>query len=692
MNVDETGSDKGFGARTTPAPAGRTTMNPELAHSEDQYAAKLAAHDEALAAGRTAPDISGAEVPAEVRPRLERDLAFLHVLQQLRPSQQSGETLSSPGPGSRLEDYELLEEIGRGGMGVVHRARQIDPDRLVAIKQMCGHTGPVEIERFRREAENMRRLRHPNIVEVYAVGFAGGLPFFAMELAEGGSLAKRIHGEAQPAWSAARLVETLARAVAYAHEQGLIHRDLKPANVVLTADGEPKITDFGLAKHLEVEMGLTPSGAVMGTPQYMAPEQAAGKTKEVGPLTDVYALGVILYELATGRPPFDGVSLPELLHQIQTQAPERPRKLIAGVDRGLEAIILKCLEKRPRSRYRSAQHLADDLERWRCGKRPRVRSWPVRLGRAVRQHARAAVGLVLLGLVVAAMATVAYFLDPDYPLRAVYRQLAAGQKVVLVGEQGPPPWFRWVSRDQEAKASQGTDGTFFVHASGLGLLQLLPDPQRERFRFQVEVRHDSAEIWRGAEVVFCQVGIYCLHSKHGNNESPTHCFCGLAFNDGLHRPAGLPAKDVVELFTERRTEPTCQAYRHPYGKLGFIRRGILEAEGHMHGKLGFIRRGNLEVDPADAWRQLTLEVTPEGVQAFWGSEKIQDDWAAKPVGVVTRFRIERDVQLMATGADLIDPMPDIRPTFAPRNGVGLYVYRGGASFRRVVVEPLAEGK
>jgi serine/threonine-protein kinase len=651
-------------------------MNPELAHSEEQYAAKLAAHDEALAAGRTAPDISGAEVPAEVRPRLERDLAFLHVLQQLRPSQQSGETLSSPGPGSRLEDYELLEEIGRGGMGVVHRARQIDPDRLVAVKQMCGYAGPVEIERFRREAENMRRLRHPNIVEVYAVGSASGLPFFAMELAEGGSLAKRIHGEAQPAWSAARLVETLARAIAYAHQQGLIHRDLKPANVVLTADGEPKITDFGLAKHLEVEMGLTPSGAVMGTPQYMAPEQAAGKTKEVGPLTDVYALGVILYELATGRPPFAGVSLPELLQQIQTQAPERPRKLIAGVDRGLEAIILKCLEKRPRSRYRSAQHLADDLERWQCGKRPRVRSWPVRLGRAVRRHARAAVGLVLLGVVAVALATVAYFLDPDYPLRAVYKQLAAGQKVVFVGEQGPPPWFRWVSRDEEAKASQAPDGTFLVHGSRLGLLQLVPDPQRERFRFQVEVRHDAALVRYGDTdpPIFSQVGIYCLHSKHGNAKFPTHCFCGLAFNDwdpqGARR---LPTKHVVELFTERHTEPGGAWYRNAHEALAYIPRVMLGA------------------GPAAPWRQLTLEVRPEGVQAFWGAEKIEDGWLTKPVGLVTRSRIEQHAQMMATGVeDMADATPDIHPTFAPRNSVGLYVFKGAASFRWVVVEPLAD--
>ena len=282
--------------------------------------------------------------------------------------------------------YKVLSELGRGGMGVVYKALQIKAKRVVALKMILsgGHASKGELERFRIEGESVARLHHPNIVQVYDVGDHDGKPYFALEFCEGGNLAGKLAGTPLPACAAAALVEKLARAIAEAHDEGIIHRDLKPANVLLTNHGEPKITDFGLAKHFEPiaeragysspltereanktspvpREELTQTGAVMGTPSYMAPEQATGDAKRVGPTCDVYALGAILYECLTGRPPFKGASLVETLDQVRKQEPVPPMQLNPKVPRDLETICLKCLRKEPENRYRGARELADDL-------------------------------------------------------------------------------------------------------------------------------------------------------------------------------------------------------------------------------------------------------------------------------------------------------------------------------------------
>jgi hypothetical protein len=259
--------------------------------------------------------------------------------------------------------FEILGELGRGGMGVVYRARQTALKRQVALKMILSgvHAGPQELDRFRSEAEAVASLQHPNIVQIYEVDHHAGLPYFALEFVDGGSLAQRLDGRPQPARYAAELVETLARAVHHAHQHGIIHRDLKPANVLLTVEGTPKITDFGLAKHLDNSDGPTRSGAVMGTPSYMAPEQAGDRAKTIGPHTDVYALGAILYELLTGRPPFKADNPFDTVLQVLDHEPEQPRLFNREVNPSLEAICLKCLEKSPKDRYPSALALADDL-------------------------------------------------------------------------------------------------------------------------------------------------------------------------------------------------------------------------------------------------------------------------------------------------------------------------------------------
>jgi WD40 repeat protein len=264
-----------------------------------------------------------------------------------------------------LEGYEILGELGHGGMGTVYKARQRSLKRLVALKVIrCpAAADPRSLARFRTEAEAAARLQHPNLVPIYEVGEQGGVPYLALEYIDGVTLEQRLAGKPQPARQAAALVEVLARAMHHAHERGVVHRDLKPANVLLTSGDTPKITDFGLAKLAEAEVAHTVSGAIVGTPSYMAPEQAAGRG-DTGPAVDVYALGATLYECLTGRPPFRGASLLDTLEQVRSEDPVPPRRLVPKLPRDLETICLKAMARLPGHRYATAGALADDLRRF----------------------------------------------------------------------------------------------------------------------------------------------------------------------------------------------------------------------------------------------------------------------------------------------------------------------------------------
>jgi len=302
-------------------------------------------------------------------------------------------------PAPAVEGYEILHELGRGGMGVVYQARQVALKRIVALKMIldAAHAGTEQRLRFRAEAEAIASLQHPNIVQIYDWGEQDGRPFFALEFIDGGSLDRRLGGTPLPPAEAAALIETLAHAMHAAHQRGIIHRDLKPANVLLAATGAPKITDFGLAKQLDSQLAHTVSGAILGTPSYMAPEQAAGKGDRIGPGTDVYALGAILYETLTGRPPFKGPSAWDTMQQVMADEPVPPSKLQPKLPRDLETICLKCLAKDPAQRYASAADLAEDLRRYQAGEPIQAR--PMALWRrlwkwAERRPARAFIGVL----------------------------------------------------------------------------------------------------------------------------------------------------------------------------------------------------------------------------------------------------------------------------------------------------------
>jgi hypothetical protein len=279
-------------------------------------------------------------------------------------------------------------------MGVVYKARQLRLNRLVALKLVRADAAvtAAHCPRFLVEGEVLARLQHPHVVQIYDIGFHRGQAYFALELVAGGSLAQKLQGKPLPGRAAAELVACLAGAVQAAHAQRVVHRDLKPANVLLTADGVPKLTDFGLAKMADVDLRLTRTGEVFGTPAYMAPEQALGQAAQVGPLTDVYALGAILYESLTGRPPFVAATYQEVVQQVSGHEPVPPGRLQPGIPQDLQTITLTCLQKEPRRRYASARELADDLHRF-LAQEP-IRARPPSALYHLRQFARRHTGLV----------------------------------------------------------------------------------------------------------------------------------------------------------------------------------------------------------------------------------------------------------------------------------------------------------
>jgi tetratricopeptide (TPR) repeat protein len=425
--------------------------------------------------------------------------------EQLASTVAGAASVSRPRDWPTVPGYEVEGELGRGGMGVVYKARHIWLARAVALKMILAgaHAGAVDLARFRTEAEALARLVHPNIVQVYEVGEHQGNPFLSLELCGGGSLDRKLNGTPLPPAEAARLLETLARAVHAVHQRGVIHRDLKPSNVLLTEDGVPKITDFGLAKKLDDAQGQTVSGSVLGTPPYMAPEQAAGRASQIGPLTDVYALGAILYELLTGRPPFKGATPMDTLAEVCDREPVPPGHLQPKVPRDLETICLKALRKDPRQRYAGALELAEDLRRLLDGQPIRARAvpaWERGYKWARRRPAQAALG-VAVGLAVLGGAGTAlcYGLYADQQATARLRQVERGQHVNDLWARG----LQDEAAGQLTAAKESFDGALAEVAAGPGAvtdgLRRQIEERRDLVRRRLQERSDRQEALEGRD-------------------------------------------------------------------------------------------------------------------------------------------------------------------------------------------------
>jgi hypothetical protein len=563
-----------------------------------------------------------------------------------------------------IDGYEILGELGRGGMGVVFKARHTQLDRVVALKMILpGHLpGAAERDRFRTEARTLAGLQHPHIVQIFDVGEHGGQPFLELEYCPGGGLDRVLAGKPLPPQEAARLVQTLARAVQAAHEVKVIHRDLKPANVLLAADNTPRITDFGLAKKLGDDP-RTPSGAILGTPSYMAPEQAKGK-KEVGPAADIHALGAILYECLTGQPPFKAATLHETLLRVVADEPVPPRQLQRQTPRDLETICLKCLQKEPARRYATAQELADDLGRYLAGEPIQARPMGVaeRVVRWVRRRPMVT-ALVVIASAVTLWAVLGYLADPERVRERARRDHARGLPVTLVRDTGPPIGYAWAEGEALTKAFSEQDEPFLVSTRSTALIELWRQPLRA-YRFRAQIRHEE-------NTSAGEVGLY-VEYRRPDSLIPWPCCYVVRFADrgsnatAFRGPDGRAGSKVRVGFHYFRPVPAPQP-----------REGTITFSDDL-----FFVPPPLSPAPGP-WRTIEVGVSADGIEAFWTN----DEGEVKRVARLTRggeldslpYLLKPKVNAPAMGGYAFNP--------SERAAVGLYVRNSAASFRNVVLAP-----
>ena len=569
--------------------------------------------------------------------------------------------------------YELLGELGRGGMGTVYKARQTALDRLVALKVIAADSaaGPESQARFRVEAKAVARLRHPHVVQIYDFGEENGQPYFTMEIMDGGSLKDRLAEKQQPERETAEMVRAMALGTHAAHQQHIVHRDLKPGNVLLDRDGTPKISDFSLAKLLDAEHSQTLTDVIMGTPAYMAPEQVCGMSA-VGPLADVYSLGVILYEMLTGRQPFRGASRMETLDQVRYLLAPSVSRLRPGVAPDLEAVCSKCLEKDPLRRYPSAESLADDLGRWLRGESTQARplSRAARVWRALQRHPllTAAAGLVFV--IALAAGGVSAYRDPERQRGVIDREIRKGGKVVLIGDTGKPRWTEWRSGEATAHAGLDPVGTFFLSSAfnkrEMALLELASSTPRDSYRFEAEIRHDDNS--DGGDV-----GLYFASQLAVHKGGSMQVFMQLTFNEIVDQKGHFPAAVIAQ-----------GSGKNPLYMAGRIYSARPDPK---HCDMSIVAMNEGVFPPVGAapktWRKLTVEVTPQRVRIY-----LDDNWMGDmdPLEMAQRVA-DKMPDLIRSSPNLFAPNP-VPPKLDFRGGLGLFVSRSSASYRIVTLEPM----
>lgn len=581
------------------------------------------------------------------------------------PALEPGSSPPSIRPGvGRIGMYEILEEVGHGGMGVVYKVRHTAKDRVEALKTVRAVSGlSDQTERFEREVRISARFEdHPNIMPVYEVGQFHGQAYFTMPFLTGGTLAARKKELVQDPDRVVAIMRKVARGVQHAHEHGVVHRDLKPGNVLLDDKGEPRITDFGLARFRD-DLDLTRTGAVMGTLPYMAPEQAAGRIREIGPGTDVWQLGVMLYDLLVGKKPFEGTSDEEIKHNIQWGDPRPLRAERPQLCGDLEKVVLKCLEKEPAFRYRTAGALADDLQRYLQGEEVSAGTSSTyrRARRFVRRHRRIT-WLGAFAVLSAAVAAVAFYeTRPERAREAFERKLARGQSVTLIGKNGLPAYSRW--KIQKGFITQGPpDRGMRFSSFDLSLLELLPVTPRGGYRYQAEVLQLNGDR-TGA------VGVYFGYSDSASSGDVERRFCTWHFND-----------------LEKTVAPSKE---HPDGAY-MVRLDVHACANAFFGGWG---TGVKEVYPPAArleageaarpplWRTLVVKVGKGDVQLGWEGTLSQ---------TIARAKIKESFASHRTASGVSIPDQASEPEFEPGEGVGLYVSNAEAFFRNVILEPLAD--
>lgn len=592
-----------------------------------------------------------------------------------------GEPSAPPGDWPVVPGYEIRGVLGAGGMGIVYRAEQLSLSRPVALKmiQRVG-AGASELARFRREAESAARAAHENIVDVFDLGVVQGRPFICMELVEGTNLQELIDEGVPPPDRAARLVETLARAVHAAHQKEVIHRDLKPANILIGfpagADQpveapwwerryKPKIADFGLAKWEDAPC-QTVTGDIFGTPSYMAPEQADGRGKDACSRTDVYALGAILYALLTGRPPFKESTRSATLAGVLRDPPVAPRELRREIPADLEAVCLRCLEKSPARRYQSAEELADDLARFLRGEvtHSRPRRWYQKAAAAVARRPLLGATVCLLVAAAAVAPFAARRFDPQRQRNELKSLLARGKSYTFEGHEKLPGPFRRVMPGGSAPRENATEGCFTIESLGTSLWELTDAPPVPNYRITAEVRHDAAANGPSA------VGLYFGYREHRTDQGVWQgAFYSLTFADRGQR---------AETYRDKQGNPTT---RVKFASHLFEERplGVFVAPGPCGNGISF--RPALPLGRPAPWRTLRVEVFANKARGLWLSD-------AGTREEVNKYDAEKFEQYLSITKKASPKMAGVPGQFLPQAGCGLYVSSGEASFRRIIVEPL----
>lgn len=593
-----------------------------------------------------------------------------------------------------IPGYQVEGVLGHGGMGIVYRVRQWSTDTSVALKMILpdGAASNRRLDAFRKEADHLRRLHHPNVVQVYEIGHTDGVPFVTMHLEAGGNLSQIIADGPISAERVAQLMEGMAEGIEYAHRQGILHLDLKPANVILDRDGVPKVSDFGLARRRSDLTDFPYHGSVCGTPAYMAPEQAANQISEFSPRTDVYGLGAVMYQLLTRAAPFEGKTGRQILDRVRLNPPIPPRERAPGVDERLEAICLKCLAKKPSERYGSVQEFLDEIHRWQG----REVSAEVRSSSADgrndsgRKGMRRGTSFVLMvfAVVAAVIVCLDLTLSPALPDVNISSEPPPGSakdpRTTLIDSNGKPSrpfnWRPWENNqkiehddpritliDSNGKPSRPFDwrpsenkrgiecagGEFSIAHAGCGLLELVPETQMRggSYRFGADIFH----AWNmGGET---EVGLYFGHQEVDFG-GPGHAYGVVSFAERWGENGPPPDKLRASVQFHRLDPHAPKGYiccRRPFGSQLFAAKPAPAAGPSV-------------------WHRLEVEVRPTRIDIFWDKKKTMTPRLLDFEGVGQEANVPADQ----------------RPPFSPHGGLGLYVREAKASFRSVTLERIEE--